>query len=197
MLENKVYIYILWHPRSHEQLDSWLPYRAQYECCCGWRKFWSWRPFSLEFHKELSSDHCVSWSISMICHNKSPKVPASASSQMTALCTSESRMWTTKPFFNRTFRWVMTFNWAVRWVMTFNPQKVMHHSHSQEPQTGQVLLDVRDNSGHRHAGKVHRSYHQWRSSLAPTDQPGCQRRPTPCCIWYLATWGTAHARHDP
>ena len=31
----------LWYPRSHKQLDSCLPYRAQYECRRGWRKFWA------------------------------------------------------------------------------------------------------------------------------------------------------------
>ena len=78
--------------------------------------------------KERSSDHCFSWSISTICHHKSPKVPASDYSQMTASCNGKSRMWTTKTILWQQQDLDCLHNWAVGWGMNFNPSKcyIMH-----------------------------------------------------------------------
>ena len=70
--------------------------------CRGWRKFWADACFLWSSTENGPQTTVFSWSISIICHHKPPKVPASTSSQMSASCTGESRIWTTKQFFNRT-----------------------------------------------------------------------------------------------
>ena len=86
-------------------------------------------------------------------------------------------------------------NWAIRWGMTFNPRKcyIMHITRGADWTSfircvGQSWAPSRWQSTSE-LPSVTISTGTNRSTWLP-------RKPTPRCIWYLATWGTAHARHD-